>query len=366
MKILFIGDILEDGKQHAPLRVASELFRSLYSKKYDVTYLSYFKEGYRYSYSRKMFGREIVAREPDIIKYGILPLVQNIIKMKPDIVFITNIDFFLLVLFPLKVFINYKIVYTVHGVIHYELKYFRNEKFVVSVKSKLMERLIFRYGDRLLFLSNKTSRLASLYFHINKNKKVFIENGTGGESDLKEYKHTLNNEKLSIAVVAASLNYERKEKGVDLLISYLNTMPGIYNINIYGSSSKSVSKLGNVIMNYIPFISEFDLSNALLENDIVIVPSRYDNFPLSLLKTMSLGMLFLCSDRVGITEKFENTLQKFVYRYNNCQDFQEKFKYILQLDTDKLKYYSRYIKEYSLNFSWGNVSKKYINIFNGL
>lgn len=364
MRILFTGDLLEEGKNAAPLVVAFNLFNSLVTNKQDIRYFTYFKEGSKYSYYKKLFAKDTISRTPAIIKYGLLPLVLNIIRFKPHIIYLTNIEFFYILLFPLKFFLRFKLVYTVHGLIHYELKHYRSVGTVDSIKGKLIEKMLFRYCDKLLFLSEKSVRLASIYFRIKTNRCEIVDNGIAYDTNSKRYAVPIDKINLKIAIIAATGKSERKEKGLDILLRYLNSNNSKYEINYYGTTKELSQEAGNIKIHYSPYLTEEKLSKALISNDLLIVPSRYEQFNMGLLKAMGLGMLFLSSDRVGLTERFDNILNQFVYRYNNCEDFHCKLNYILNMNNDELKYYNEYIRNFTLHFTWDKISEKYLSIFN--
>lgn len=360
MKIFIAGDIKEENKNEAPVLVGDYLLRYLLKKGIDVSYLTYFKEGARFSRKQKLFGSEKINEH--VFRGGVFPLLRYIIKNKPDVIHLINIEFFYLPFYLLKLFLRFKVVYTVHGLVSYELN-FRNHPLRYRLRSRFIEWMNFHFADKLIFLAKMTADLSN---NINPAKKVILDNGIITEKIRKNYCEEIAIRFSKIAFIANEYEGERKEKGLDLLIEFLNNCPEEFLINFYGSRENKETASGNVKIRRHSFLNEDELSAELVNNDIFIAPSRIDTFNLGLLKAMSLGMLFLCSNKVGLSERFDESKKKFIYHYDDEKDFRMKLEFLSSLDNTERDEYSRSFKSFADKFDWDNIIQNYIALYKNL
>jgi glycosyltransferase involved in cell wall biosynthesis len=355
MKILFIGDIKEDGKHEAPALVSWELFKSL-EQKSNISYITYFKEGHRYSRYDKLFGKEIISSTPEVLRLGLFPLIGFLLENNPDIIHFINLETFYIILYPFAWLLRAKCFFTVHGYAAYEHSRFNYYASQLNYRALRSEWLNIKFCSRIIFLSEKTARLVSLKQKV-RMRSIVLDNGINTSSQKKFY-----NEE-PVCRIAFIGNESREEKGFDILLNYLQDTDGEYQVNVYGSEESWEKKTGNICIKYFTWLEGADYDNELLSNDIVIVPSRYDTFNTGLLKCMNLGILFIASDRTGLTERFDDVLKKFVFRYNSKQDFLEKLKYIQSLSAVEKNELSRHLVEFSSKFSWENIAERYLEAY---
>jgi glycosyltransferase involved in cell wall biosynthesis len=362
MKIYFIGDYMDSFKKDAPVLVATGLFESLLRKNVPVKYLTYFREGSKYSRYQKLFGKQILNTVS--IRFGIFPLLLYIIRTRPDVLYLLNMEFFYLPLLLLKFVLRYKIFYTTHGIVSYENRYFRSMPYFLAKKTSLIEHLNFMIADNIISLSEKTARLITYCYQINPAKIKVFSNGITPQEMMGGNAMVFNLSNIKIATVGSST---RKEKGADFLIKALSASDYNVELNIFGEQSDLFrsDKYNNVTVNLHPFSEKKEMLHYLSENDILIAPSSYDTFNVSLLEAMNIGMLFISSDRVGLTERFDDRLKKFVYKHYSSADLLDKLNMVIKLSPEERKYYSDLNHEFSLGFTWDKVSTQYLELFNG-
>jgi glycosyltransferase involved in cell wall biosynthesis len=223
--------------------------------------------------------------------------------------------------------------------------------------------LNFKISDNIISLSQKTARLISYCYKLDRTKIRVLNNGVSPSTSLVKKTTVFNPEEIKLAVVGST---SRKEKGIEFLISALTSSNYIFELNIFGEKTDlpRSDRYDNLNVNFNPFVERKELFCKLIENKIFIVPSYYDTFNLSLLEAMNLGMLFIASDRVGLTERFDNRLFKFVYKHKSKSDLLDKLKMIINLSPEEKNYYSDLNHQFSLGFTWDKVSTQYLALFN--
>lgn len=361
MKIFFIGECSEREKQSAPLLVAAGLFNAFRQKNIPVKYITYFTDGSKYSVFQKIFGRQVI--DKDTIRFGIIPMIIYVVRNKPDVLYLLNIEFFYFPLLLMKFVLKYKIYYTSHGIVAYENRYFRKIPFILNMKNLIIEYLNFKISDKIISLSKKSARLISYCYNLDRGKIRVLDNGLSSIGTFNKKTSAFNPLSVKLAVVGST---SRKEKGIGFLIKALSLLDYKIELNVYGENTDLLrtDRFNNLNVNLHPFVENKELICKLADNDIFIAPSSYDTFNLSLLEAMNIGMLIISSDRVGLAERFDDKLMKFVYKHNNMSDLQDKLKMVINFSPEERSFYSELNHEFSLAFNWDKVSNQYLTIFN--
>ncbi len=94
--------------------------------------------------------------------------------------------------------------------------------------------------------------------------------------------------------------------------------------------------------------------------DIFIMPSKYETFGLVYIEAMSQGLPIVYSTGQGVDGFFENGEVGFSVRSDDADDLIQK----LYLIIDNYDNISANCNLKSRDFSWGDISKKYIGIYN--
>jgi glycosyltransferase involved in cell wall biosynthesis len=78
---------------------------------------------------------------------------------------------------------------------------------------------------------------------------------------------------------------------------------------------------------------------------------------------MDTGILFISSDRVGLTERFPESFKRFVVPYGNKKVLSTKILEIHNYDIDEKNKLADNIRDFVSNFTWTNVTDAYIKIY---
>ncbi len=265
-----------------------------------------------------------------------LPYIKGIefFKTKSYKINITNIDWF----FESLNFSNIDLIYGFDPENFLTNIYWKKFKKVPIIHEVHSPRVLMIDLKSLLMSRSLEALKWQIYFELDKfasqNSTAVITPSNFMKVDLeKKYKLKQNRMKVVYNGVN-SFNNERKrkffengtellfigalifQKGVDILLDCFHKICSKFNnvnLNIVGSGlqedklKKHVLKLG--LMNRVTFfgrLPEFEKNNLLINSDILIVPSRHENFPMVILEAMSAGLPVIGTDVGGIPEQIMN------------------------------------------------------------
>jgi len=360
MKVLFLGAYDSSEVVLAPIKVGRELFKHISRKNINSVYLCYFDDGSKYTRIQKLFGFENISKR--VYRCGIFPLIFFTFKYKPDILQIVTPDAFYLPLYLLKRIRKFKIAYLSHSIISYSLKNFLQIICYQKIRFKIIEKITLNYSDVVQILTKVQSRFITKYLKVESNKIKIVNNGTYPSEIKKAY---FNRSETIKIICVGSLN--RKEKAFDFLLEALAQMKKQILLSIYSyeSQEKGAIKIPeNVHLNLGQPLNEMELRKEFCRNDLFIIPSRTDSFPLSLLEAMDTGILFISTDRVGLTERFPESFKQFVVPYGDTEKLKDKILQLHNLDYIEKNRLAEQIREFAYKFSWETVSKQYVKLFN--
>lgn len=359
MKILFLGAYDDADIILAPIKVGKELFKNLSLLQVNILYLCYFDDGRKYTRIKKLFGFEKISER--VFRSGIFPLLLFVIKYKPDIIQIVTPDAFYIPLFLLKPILKFKLAYLSHSMISYSIKNFLQLNCYQKLRFRIIEKIVLRYSDVLEVLSNVEVRFLTRLLKVKNEKIRIVGNGLNPYGMKKEY--TERSDVIKIIFVG-SIN--RKEKSFVYLLDALSEINYRVSLSVYSYEEQAKGNIeipNNVQLYFGKPLTEIELRKEFCKNDLFIIPSRRDTFPLSLLEAMDTGILFISSDRVGLTERFPELFKQFVVPYGNKEVLSTKILEIHNYDIEEKNKLADNIRDFVSNFTWTNVTDAYIKIY---
>jgi len=81
---------------------------------------------------------------------------------------------------------------------------------------------------------------------------------------------------------------------------------------------------------------------------------------------MDTGILFISSDRVGLTERFPESFNKFIVPFGNAEKLKDKILELHNLDYNEKNKLTNEIRMFASGFSWDKVSEDYVNHYKNL
>ena len=359
MKILFLGAYNDSDIVLAPIKVGKELFKSLSFHKINIVYLCYFDDGSKYSRFQKIFSFKKINER--VFRSGIFPLLLFVIKYKPDIIQIVTPDAFYLPLILVKKVLKFRVAYLSHSIISYSLKNFLSISCYQKIRLRIIEKYVLKYSDIIEILSRVEARFLTRFLNIKKEKIKVVDNGIIPSGVKKEYSDSVETIKI---IFVGSIS--RKEKSFNLLLEALSKLTNKVSLNVYNyeQQENAISKIPeNVQLILGDPLKEMKLREEFCKNDLLIVTSNHESFGLSLLEGMDTGILFISTDRVGLTERFPESFKRFVVPYGNVEKLKSKILELHYLDEGEKNKLVEEIRKFSLGFGWDNITNQYLNLY---
>lgn len=260
---------------------------------------------------------------------------------------------------------------TVHGIYAIECSYVNN----VSKRSLFLERLLYKYFDNIICVSNKLKDDVNLLF--NRSNNVFvINNGVY----IKKYNYNLKKvNKDNIKLI--STGGIKRRKGIYEVINIIGKINKASNIklffDIYGSNDdEGALSLFNKVLNklnlekYIRYRGIINNKDELYKRykdaDINICTSYYDTFNISVLESMVVGTPTIVSKQCGASRLIKNFKDGFIVdtKKNYEKEFTNIIYCILNNSNEFEKIRLNAIST-SKKYSWDKVANKYLDLFKG-
>jgi glycosyltransferase involved in cell wall biosynthesis len=362
MKIIFVGAYSTAEVVMAPIKVGRELFKNISSEDINSVFLCYFDDGSKYTRIQKLFGFEKVSDR--VYRCGILPIILFTIKFKPNLIQIVTPDAYYLLLYPLKALLKFKVAYLSHSIISYNLKNFLQINFYQKLRFYLIEKIAYKYSDLLQILSKKEAKFVTRYLDVKTNKIRIVDNGINIYGCKKVY-----HEKSELIKIICIGSIKRKEKAFKFLFEALSRISNPVQLRIFDYEEQKQVNLklpANVQIIFGKPLTEAGLRKEFCKNDLCIVPSKYEPFSLSLLEAMNTGILFISTNRVGLTERFPDLFNKFLVPVGNSEKLKDKILELHNLDKDVKNKLAEKIKEFTKDFIWKKISNNYYILYNEL
>jgi len=304
-----------------PEKVAKRIYSHLPDESINSIFIEYFFEGKKFSIKEKLFGKKIFNTTGNKIVYrlGLIRLLFFLIKIKPDLIHVITFERFSIISIVYKILYRVKLIYTVHGVIVDENKIQNQGIFhIYIIKDILVEKSLFRFADKVIFLSEISIQAAQRYYKINDDKVVIIPNGIDNIFYRKELHKNDNEEEFNIVFVG---NTKRKGKGFDFLLSALKEVK--FRANLYVVSELSETRLLNENeLIKISFVNKMDtetFAKFLNDKHIFISASMFDSFSLTAIEAMAAGVIPVVTRETGMARLIINRENGFIYDYGDSK-----------------------------------------------
>ena len=366
-KTFILGQYISGHLPPAPVKVAQRIFDELTKQKYDVTFIEYFYDGRKHSIFTKLFGYEIIFTNTSgkLLRLGIIRFALLLLRARPDIVHIITFERFPLIAFLLRPFLNYKIVYSIHGVSKYE----RNLNSIKPSKAYLLKEnlsnfIYYYFSDTLLFLSEDSVKIARRYYKLKADKIKIIENGIDSCFNQSYIIGSRNNSNKNKAVFIGDIG--RKEKGLEFLLEVLNGLDLSLELYIIGTGyNKDKISCGNKTINIsiINKMEEPDLVEFYRDKNIFISTSLHDSFGIAAVEAMAAGLIPVVSANTGMSRHIKQGINGFTFKYGEKEELNKILTQILRDDKLQERLSQEAAKIYE-KLSWEKVSEMYQEIYN--
>lgn len=224
-------------------------------------------------------------------------------------------------------------------------------------------------ADKVVFVSNKTLKEAEKFYPKYKNKFIhipaFIDTSkfyplNQREKEVLKRKYKLERNKKYILYVG------RLEplKGIELLIEVIKELRENVKLRllVVGDGFLKEKVKPHAFVRYLGKIPHNRMNEIYNIADLFVLPSYYENCPLTILEAMASGSLVLASD-VGDTREMLNNTQ-FIFQAGDKRELQIKLIQLLNLkQEEKNKIAQAFIKRVEEIYNIKFVSKKILNLY---
>lgn len=277
----------------------------------------------------------------DVISF--IKLNYLILKIKPFVIH-SHAPRIGMVVFPF--IFKHKLVYTVHdvGIDH---KYFKNYD-----------------KNQLVTISKSVQK--DLQERLQINSKV-IYNGVFVENIKKKH---INNKRASFRIVQIS-RLMHKKKGQHILIEAIAMLRDIgitgIELDIIGEGESEsflkelVHNLGLKNVNFLGAKQYSFINNHLCDYDLLVQPSLFEGFGLTVAEAMAAKVPVLVSDIDGPMEIIDSGKFGYCFKSGSSEDCVEKIRFIMSNDNSEMvnQAYNRVLTEFNVE----NTAKKYFEYY---
>lgn len=285
-----------------------------------------------------------------------LKLIKVIIKIKPDVVFITHFHFWAVFVFILKPFLRYKIFYGVH-----DNPFNSKEKNFIFVN--FLSQIFIKYANTIIVYSRFVMNDLKKNLPLKKIKVLYL----GIYKDLfPDFKKSFDLNKKDLIILF--LGRIRPYKGINILIEAVEILKN-KDIQI----KTIIAGKGNIDQNYLQKIKKFDieLKNYWLSNeellellqktDILIMPYKDGTQSGVISIALAYGIPIIATKVGSFEEYIKNGMNGFLIEPNNKYDLAQKIEQIY-FNRSILLDIQKNIFKINKNFYWENSVKSLIDL----
>ncbi|MDZ4712980.1 MAG: glycosyltransferase family 4 protein [bacterium] len=353
MKIFYMGRYNPTENLSGPEKAAKRLFTELL-KVHEVVFIEYFFDGRKYSLFKKLFGKHIIEKvnSSTIIQLGLISLFFFLLKEKPTTIHIINFERFVVIAYIYKLLRKVYILYGFQGVAYYENLHFKKVTKWYLLKDKLCEKIIFRYSDKLIFLSKASASLAAKYFNFDISNISIIPNGVDEIFNRTSAVKRFTRDGCIKIVFIGSI--ERKEKGFEFLKTALKKIT--FSFELYALCNEKEFTESNFLN--VPKLETDKLAEFLLDKDVYISSSNYEPFSIAAAECMAAGLVSIMTEETGAARYVTDGVNGFVIKFN---DEERLIRLLNRLNNDRelLPQISSESKKIYGEVSWKKVLEKY-------
>jgi glycosyltransferase involved in cell wall biosynthesis len=362
VKLALTGRFGENEIVPGPERFSRELFNILNKNNPPVVLIEYFFKGYSdYSLYKKYFGKKTLNNS--LQRVGILPLIFRLIKERFDVIHLVNSQRYQLIILLLKTLLKYKIISTLHGFTEYELKNRKNylkERHFIDL---WVEKSIIKKSDLIVFPSNLLADAFRSKYSAYQHKFTVIPNGIG-----QEFTSVTNfpdfNDKFSILFYNSfdhSIN-----KGLQELVDHLSLVKNIkIKLFVLGYEDKVNNKNPDLEIIFKDLLNRESFISFCKDTNYIIKSGAFEPFSIIIAECMTLGLIPIITENVGIKDFIKHGINGFLYDYRSSESLADLLKNISERKYN-LREISDNSKKIACQLSWDNVAEKYLNAYKSL
>lgn len=360
MKIVLLGRLHEGEISFGPQKVAQQLYLHLLKNNINVEFIEYYFKIYKDStWFNRFFGYEVFA--DNVKRLGIIRLFIYLLRTQPDVIHIITLERFILSVFLYKFLLRSKFIVTFHSILKYELSKRKNKPTNYGkFKDYFLEHLAIKYSDHIVFVSEILSSLALTYYKIEKAKISIIPNGI--DRIFSESSHIKSIDLSNGLNIVFYNGRDEIDRGFEQLLLTLEKVNVPVNLYVLEGKKQIAERKTFLEIHYVEMIPHNKLPEFLSKMHIVIKSNVIDSFPIFVGECMSMGLIPVLSNKIGISEYIVNGVNGFVYNSENIEEVKIILENIYngQYDIQTISQNAENIVD---ELNWNKVAQKYFEVY---
>lgn len=264
-----------------------------------------------------------------------------------------------------------KIIVTAHGslfnqVSEYLVKRLPNKYLLVRVWFFFwrwyyyrLEKIALRAADEMIAINKTISNYFKQIYHYDNPIKV-IYNGINGINNKSITKiHKLNRQKFRAIIVGSNTVLKGLDIAVRTVEYYNKTSNTPLYLSIVGFTDfpdMLPQFISNPFINYVGRVSPQNIDRYYEESDFLLMPSRFEGFPLTILESLRSGLPVIVSDICKTNELPSNKNYSIIVRGYKISSWVDAIK---KMTLEYESYKAGIGKADLKNFYWSNVANSY-------
>lgn len=324
------------------------------------------KNNFGISLHKSLFNYEIFVR---ILRFFLGPLLKrlnyrkirrNILEtidtINPDVIHFHNpvvLEFCSHVFHHLK----YPMIYTAHGLD------FENNNLLDKVKDSKKRKLLMKF-DKITAVSEYAKE--HLILNGVESDIDVIYNGVDLElfGNILMEKHEMSSNKEELKLIFPG--GQKKQKGGEILLKALKKIEK-YNIKLFYCGevdNRFINSYQGEKVIFTGLLPRYDYLELLSECNCLVLLSRWEAFPLSVLEAMALGKTVITTAVGGIANFFKNGVNGLVVK-REPQDVADKIVYLYKNRELQKRISKRNLQDVK-KFDWNNIVDQYLDLYESI
>lgn len=359
-KILLTGRYNPTEILTGPEKFNKRLFKFLVNKGISVTFLDFFFIGNDgTSLWNRLFGKKTVIETPPVLKLGIFRIIIYIIKNKPEVIHLINLETFQFVILLTKKIFRFELITTFHGLFRREIKSSKfNWGFFHKIKINFLEKLAVKLSDKLVFVSDLLfEKFESEYGKID--KKVFIiNNGIDNEFLMQEINKEFNEPWKFVFY-----NYGFIDRGLNYVYESLRKLNNYdIELHIIGEKEPKYQSIEKLKVFFYQSFQRESLINFLRDKHFIIKGDAFDAFSIFVAECMACGVIPIVNNEIGISKLIKNGFNGFIYELHLVENLRSVLEKIFE-NKFHLEEISRNCSDTVKSLKWENNLEKYLIVY---
>ncbi|MCF8266184.1 MAG: glycosyltransferase family 4 protein, partial [Melioribacteraceae bacterium] len=241
------------------------------------------------------------------------------------------------------------------------------DRWFFKLKNKILESLLIHKADKLIVMSDSVKQQLSDIYKIKLTKVLLHKLGV----DEVFFSLPLKNKISKEFQIIYTGGHGRELKGFSFLIEVLNELRFPVQLSICGpvesvaNFEDDCAKFGSHISyKYLGFLNAYQLAEAYNDQNLFILPSKYETFSIATLEAMAAGLTVIVSQSAGASRFVVNGENGILFEFGDNKKLAAILKDLHQnaMELSPIRVKARYSME---EFRWKNVTSELLDSLRG-